>query len=90
MSTAIITIEKSGWELVVPSAGKGLISNSSSSIVYVFQDTSIPDSSIVNGHPIFPNGSLNVDLSAGVEALYARMNPYDIGKSGKIVFTASS
>lgn len=90
MATADITVYKSTWTEVVPSGGAGLFSSNAGAKVYVRQAASQPDDSVLFGHPLENDKSINVDLSAGTDILYARLNPIGIQKEGLTCFTSSS
>jgi hypothetical protein len=83
MATVNIQINNTSWTEVVPSAGKGLWSNNAG-IAFVRQDASAPAASENTGHLVEKGDSLNVDLSAGTDKLYARIKakaPVDFGDS---------
>ena len=89
MATSNININNTEWTQVVPSAGKGLVSNPLGLKAYVRQASSQPGGGVTLGHPLSTDQSLNVDLSAGTDALYARVSTRSETVSGDIIFTAS-
>ncbi len=88
MATVDITVNNSTWTEVVPAAGKGLWSNNTADL-YVRTGASAPSETINTGHPVDTGESLNVDLSTGSDAMYARIRNGVVQETGTTSFTAA-
>jgi hypothetical protein len=88
MATVDITVNNSAWTEVVAASGKGLFSNNAPGL-FVRTGLSLPSPSVNTGHPIDEGESINVDLSTGSDAMYARVRNAQIQASGTTSFTAS-
>ena len=88
MATVDITVTNSVWVEVVAASGKGLFSNNAADL-FVRTGASLPAPTVNTGHPLDEGESINVDLSAGSDAMYARIRYQQIQASGQTSFTAS-
>ena len=88
MATVDITVSNAVWTEVVQASGKGLFSNNTKDL-FVRTGTSLPAVTVNTGHPLDEGESINVDLSGGSDAMYARVRYQQIQASGQTSFTAS-